>query len=364
MSEMTQLERYRAFLARERPDRPLRRADYTPHMLAAMKERLGGVHPGEYFDSDDGRSVALRQPDGYQRPDFSGYYEGSDDLSGINAIGVLHQKGDFYHFTRIVSPLRNATSLDEIEAFPIETEEDWPEDGMAAEVEQYHREGRYVRGIVAHLYEDSVQIRGYEPFLMDLLIRRDLAESILDRVTRRNVRRTAVVARAGVDVLMSGDDIANQKAMMYSPDLWREVFKPRWAEIYAAARRVNPDLAIWYHSDGNMAAVIPDLIEIGVTILNPMQPECMDVEEIFARCGDRLLFDGTMGTQSVFPWGTPDDMRGTVRRRREVFGDALMLSPTHVLEPEVPPENVFAFFEACDGKSYAVPEDAGNGDRA
>jgi uroporphyrinogen decarboxylase len=106
---------------------------------------------------------------------------------------------------------------------------------------------------------------------------------------------------------------------------------------------------IWYHSDGNIAEIIPELIEIGVDILNPVQPECMDLVRLKQDFGDRLVFDGTIGTQSTMPFGTPEDVRTVVRDRiAKLGGDgALILSPTHVLEPEVPIENIRAFFDAA-----------------
>lgn len=356
MEQMTQLERFRAFFAREPMDRWMRYAHYTPPMRDKMLDVLGGREPGEFFGNDDPRGIGLRAPADAPARDWSVYYKDIEikEKDNINEDGVLRQLGDFYHFSHIVSPLRNATSLDEIEDYPIDTAEQWSDDGMAERVQQSHAEGYCVCGGVGHIYETSWQIRGYEQFLVDLLTQRDWAESILDRVTERRLRMARAAARAGADMIRTGDDIANQKAMMFQPDLWREVFKPRWARVYEAARAENPDIAIWYHSDGNISAVIDDLVEIGVTILNPVQPECIDLEWIQRRYGDRLLFDGTMGTQTTFPWGTPDEMRRTVAAHKELFGTTLILSPTHVLEPEVPPENVLAFFEACDGKKYGV----------
>ncbi len=348
MEEMTQLERFRAFLARTEMDRPLRYAHYTPAMFDRMKEHLGGEDPNEHFRPDDGAHVGLRPPEGYEPPDFTPWYEEEVDPDQIDGIGVLRRRGSFYHFTHRESPLRDAQSLEEIEGFPIETEEGWREDHMAEEVERRHREGLHVMVGAGHIYEDSWQIRGYRQFLTDLLLRPEWAESILERVTRRNTRRAEAAARAGADMLQSGDDIANQQAMMFNPELWRRFLKPRWESVYRAARRINPDIAIWYHSDGNITEVIGDLVEIGVTVLNPLQPECIDVEQVCGRYGDRLLFDGAIGTQSTFPWGDPEEMRRTVARRREVFGGRLTLSPTHVLEPEVPPENVVAFYGACN----------------
>ena len=123
--------------------------------------------------------------------------------------------------------------------------------------------------------------------------------------------------------------------------------KSRWAQVYAAAREIKPDIQIWYHSDGNIWDIIPELIEIGVTILNPVQPECIDPVKVKETYGDKIAIDGTIGTQSTMPFGTPDDVRAVIKERAETVGNdgALIISPTHVLEPEVPIENIKAFFE-------------------
>ena len=351
MNSMTKHERFCAYLAREPMDRPLRYAHYTPAMRQKMVDYLHGRNPHEVFDSDNARGVRLAPAEGTPQPDWMSYYQDVEvgDEDHINADGVLRQRGSFYHFRRIVSPLRNAESLEEIERFPIDTAEDWPEEGLAEEVERGHAEGEIVQGIVGHIYETAWQIRGYEQFLMDLAARPEWTEPILDRLTDRRERMARAAARAGVDYLRTGDDIASQQTLMFQPDMWRRFLKPRWARVYEAARAENPDVAIWYHSDGNISAVLDDLVEIGVDILNPVQPECMDLGWVKSRYGDRLLFDGTIGTQTTFPFGTPEDMRRTVAERLELFGTTAMLSPTHVLEPEVPVENVLAFFEAVDG---------------
>ena len=197
----------------------------------------------------------------------------------------------------------------------------------------------------------SWQVRGYEPFLMDLLTQREWAELLLDRFCENNVRTAEAAARAGFDLISIGDDVANQNAMMFQPDQWRQIMKPRWARVIAAARRVKGDIHVWYHSDGNIWDILDDLVEIGITILNPVQPECMDPFAVRRRLGRRLAFDGCVGTQTTFPFGTPETMRGVVRglvSGLEGLSGGLMLSPTHVLEPEVPVENLTAFFDACD----------------
>ena len=127
-------------------------------------------------------------------------------------------------------------------------------------------------------------------------------------------------ARAGVDYLTTGDDVANQQAMMFSVPTWRKLIKSRWAAVYAAARAIKPDIQIWYHSDGNIESIVPELIEIGVTILNPVQPECLDLVKLKKLYGRQVVFDGAIGTQTTMPFGTVEDVRRTVREAKKNLG--------------------------------------------
>jgi uroporphyrinogen decarboxylase len=132
--------------------------------------------------------------------------------------------------------------------------------------------------------------------------------------------------------------------------MWRKWFKPRLAKVWAAAKRINPDLLISYHTDGYVEPFIPELIEIGLDVLNPVQPECMDPAEIKSKFGNHLAFFGTIGTQTTLPFGTPDDVRREVKTRIETVGHngGLVLAPSHLVEPDVPWENLMAFFEAAE----------------
>jgi len=127
------------------------------------------------------------------------------------------------------------------------------------------------------------------------------------------------------------------------------IMRSRWERVWREVKEVNPDCRIWYHSDGNITSIVGDLIEAGVDILNPLQPEALDIDAIYRRYGDRLTFDGTIGTQSTMPFGTADDVRTRVKEVIEKYGQSggLIISPTHVLEPEVPLENIDALFDAC-----------------
>jgi uroporphyrinogen decarboxylase len=138
--------------------------------------------------------------------------------------------------------------------------------------------------------------------------------------------------------------------MIMSPATWREWFKGRLASIIEEAQAVKPGLPIFYHSDGNPEAIIPDLIEIGVTILNPVQPECIDPVMVKRQYGNHLALWGTIGTQTTMPFGTPEQVRAEVKHRIETVGydGGLVLGPTHSLEPDVPWENIVALYEAIE----------------
>lgn len=349
---LSQLECFKATIAHQKHDGFLFYALFTPDLERRVRESEGlGANDDlmEHFGMMDRVDVAMQPPKGYRPPDYWAYYSDIDVPANafVNHLGVLEVPGSMYHFTGYVSPLRNAKRLEDLESFPYPNVRGFSEDGMRERVDDLHARGRVAFSIMAHTYEDSWQIRGYEPFLMDMIERPEWCEYILDRIKERNLMKACAAARAGVDVLITGDDVANQRGLMFSKETWRKFIKCRWAEVYAAAKAINPDIQIWYHSDGTISEIIPELIEIGVDILNPVQPECVDPVELKKKYGDRLVFDGTIGTQTTMPFGTPDDVRQVVRERVWTLGGdgALVLSPTHVLEPEVPLENIRALIE-------------------
>jgi uroporphyrinogen decarboxylase len=313
-----------------------------------------GKHYGMFMQAPNG----MRVPEDRPKLDFSKYWEGQTLPEGtvINEAGVAMVPSGFYHFWGYISPLRNATSLKEIEEFPMDHPQTWDFSGCAEAVKKAHAEGKVVSGWAGHMYECAWQFRGYEQFLMDMIERPAWAQCLLDRLAEHNLHRAVQFAKAGVDMITTGDDVANQKSMMFQPSMWREMMHSRWAKTWDTIHRINPKCQIWYHSDGNIIDVIPDLVDAGLNILNPLQPECLDIDKVYKDFGHILSFDGTIGTQSTMPWGTPADVRARVREVIEKYGKngGLFISPTHVLEPEVPLANI-------DALVAAVKEFGGNG---
>lgn len=260
--------------------------------------------------------------------------------------------GKAYHFRIMLHPLEHVTSVAQLEKLP------WPDTSdpkhyaaLQHKMKQAHTRGKVAfAGMECTNFEISWYARGMDNLFQDLAEDNGISDWLLDWFTERSCNVGRAFARAGVDIIGLGDDIGMQTGMLLSAPMWRRHLKPRLAKVIAAIREASGDRKVWvhYHSDGNIKEVIPELIEIGVDILNPVQPECMDSAELVAKYGHQLAFSGMVGTQTTMPYGTPDDVR---RRVREIaalhrdHGARVMIAPTHVLEPDVPFENIMALVE-------------------
>ena len=132
--------------------------------------------------------------------------------------------------------------------------------------------------------------------------------------------------------------------MMISPRMWRKYFKPRMATFISELKALNPAVKVAYHTDGNVEPIIPELIEIGIDVLNPIQPASMDPAKIKQEYGDKLCFWGTIDEQQTLPFGTQEDVANEVRGRLETVGfdGGLILAPTHHVQLDTPLENFWA----------------------
>lgn len=350
----TDLENFQATLEHRRPDRILYAASFTPDLQRRVIEHIGTDDIAGHYGFYSPVHIEPRRPAGLQPVDYRPFWQGQDLPPGttFDERGVAMQPSGFYHFWGYISPLRNATSLREIQEYPLEDMSGWDFAYVAGEVAAAHAAGKVASVFIGHMYESAWQIRGYEPFLMDTIERPEWAECLLQRLADQNRILAAAAARAGADLVRCGDDVANQKAMMFAPDTWRRLIHNRWRAIWSEIKSIRPQTRIWYHSDGNILPIVGELVEAGLDILNPLQPECLDLDEVHRRFGSRLTFDGCLGTQSTMPWGNPADVRARIREIIGRYGrrGGLMICPTHVLEPEVPLANIDAY--AAAAKEY------------
>jgi len=211
---------------------------------------------------------------------------------------------------------------------------------------------------VTTILETAWALRGLEQMLLDLVVDTDLANTLLDIPYHYHLTAAKKLVELGVDMIWTGDDIGAQQEMMISPQMWRKYLKPRMATFIAELKAINPDLKVAYHSDGNIRRIIPELIEIGLDVLNPIQPASMDPQQIKKAFGDRLCFWGTIDEQQTLPFGTPDDVTAEVRQRLQTIGrdGGLILAPTHHVQLDTPLENFWAMVNAVTGTPYSTLE--------
>jgi len=206
-------------------------------------------------------------------------------------------------------------------------------------------------GVVTTIFETAWALRGLDQLLLDLLESPDLTEKILDIPFKYHLEVAKRLTILGVDMIWLGDDVGMQTSMLISPDTWRKFLKPRMAEIIATIKKINPEVKVAYHSDGDILPIIPDLIEIGLDVLNPVQPKCLNLKQLNNDFGDRLSFWGSIDEQETLPFGTPAEVIKEVKNHQEILGDngGLIIGPTHHIQLDTPLENFWAMIEAIKG---------------
>ena len=201
------------------------------------------------------------------------------------------------------------------------------------------------------LYEMVCRVRGMENATIDLLSSPDLSGAMLTQAGRFSVHLAAAACdRFAVDWLWTGDDVGSQRGMIMSPECWRERIKPLLAQIFAIGR--SRGLWVAYHSCGAIRPIIPDLIEIGLDVLNPVQCNCpgMDPLELKAEFGTKLSFMGGVDTQHLLPNESPEKVYRETERLVEGMttdGGGYILAASHAVPPETPTENIFAMYAAA-----------------
>jgi len=357
--EMTSRERARAVLERRVPDRLPREFRLTPPLEESFRSRTGAADPDEHYRLDV-RYVHFSQP--VSVPDFGKYYpRGVPRLWSppgweVGEWGVGTTPGPLLHFVHIEHPMLGLTDVSELETYPF-PDLTRPERHrhLEARVRALHERGLFAIGFMEWtIFEIAWHLRGMENLFMDMRFNPRFAEHLLERITEIRCFQARRFAEAGVDLLKIGDDVGTQRSLLMSRDMYRRWLQPRHARVIRAARAARPDLPVCYHSDGNCRDVIPDLIEAGVTVLNPVQPECLDLAAVKREFGADLVFMGGIGTQTTMPFATAREVYETVQRTIDVLGPTgYFPCPTHVLEPEVPWENIEAYLKAAE--EYGFP---------
>lgn len=315
-------------------------------LVEVFKTKTGSEDYYKYFDIPY-RYIDLLPTQ--QSIDYLKYYKNLPKDTYIDEWGVGQVPGSIAHFTKMLHPMEAFMIPEEVWEFPLpDLLEDYRWEGFVEKVEEIKVQGLFTVYSALQVFESAWYLRGMDNLLMDMIENEDMATACLDRMADIQCKMSEKLAKTGIDMIVYGDDVGTQKSMMMNPEIWRKWLKPLLKKVIKSAKDINPDIIAYYHSDGVIYDIIPDLIEIGVDVLNPIQPECMDPIKVKEMYSDRLSFWGTVGTQTTMPFGSCREVEENVKLMIETVGKAggLVIAPTHLLEPEVPWENIVAFVNA------------------
>ena len=363
-------ERVLAALNHQEPDRPPRDLGSTtstgihPAAYQALKRHLN-LEPGwQYLSARAQLAVVepavvdafgldllpLATAAGAQAPELD------ERQRYVDRWGVERQLplGGHYYVTR--PPLETISRVSEVNSIP------WPEPhqdfselaGRAAQLRVETDKALVLNLEVGFLHQTQF-MRGFDKWLMDLAADPRLAEAVMDRVLDiwlAEAEATIRAVGANADVVVYADDIAFQDRPMVSPKMYRRLLKPRQQRVFDLLKASG--MKVFYHSCGALALLLPDLVEMGCDAINPVQVSAAGMEDtvqLKADWGDKLTFWGGIDTQAVLPRGSVQEVRDEVQRRMMDLapGGGYVLAAVHDVQPEVPPENLCAVFEAADG---------------
>jgi uroporphyrinogen decarboxylase len=249
-------------------------------------------------------------------------------------------------------PLDQAGSVEDIEKYP------YPDayapgrfEKAKRDIDQFGRDYFVIGDVEISLFELAWHLTGLEKYMMAMLCEEPWLDLLNDRVEEWSTGLALQLVEAGVDAIWLGEDLGSQTSTLISPDDWRVKFKPRHKRMIEKMRRINPDIIVIMHSDGAVAPLLDDFIEIGVDVYNPVQPNVpgSDPKELKDKYGDRISFFGGIDQQELLPAGNAENIRQEIKRRIEILGKdrGYLLAPAHILQADVSMETVETMIRAA-----------------
>lgn len=224
----------------------------------------------------------------------------------------------------------------------------------AAHALTMHKSAQYCYGVIhLALFERLHALRGMKNAFTDFYTNDSEVRKLLDALQAYLLEIVRRWGQLGADAVFLTDDWGSQTGLMISPDLWRAIFKPRYAEVFDEAHRLGMD--VFFHSCGNVLAIVGDLIDVGLDVLDPVQPGAMDLEQVARQYGGKVAFSGAVDVQELLVSGSPQRVKDEVRKVVDIlgrpYGGRLVLGPANVMTPDMPFENLVALFEAAHSQS-------------
>jgi uroporphyrinogen decarboxylase len=361
---MNQKQRTQAAINRKPHDRPPVFVTLTPQMAATLSAHLGLTYeaPEDSLLSTRISHTKLLTTLGNDCVGIAACTPAERPIKitpeGLitNEYGMVFKNAgmynEFYQF-----PLFNAETAADIENYnwfdPTWTSRFTFADSV---VKEYGDKYAIVADLETTIFETAWYLTGLEKLLLDLLMEPEYLPVLLDKIMQINLITGTRLIEAGADIIWAGDDFGMQTGMIMDTESWRKYFKPRIKFLFEEFKKVNPEIKIAWHSCGSILPIIPDFIEIGLDILNPLQPHAagMSPEYLVQNYGRDLIFLGGIDIQELLPNGPLSRIKDEVKRRIEIFGkyNGYICAPAHNIQPDTPVEHVLAFFEAVKEFRY------------
>jgi uroporphyrinogen decarboxylase len=373
MAGMTHRERVLAALSRREPDRvpvdlgATRSTSIVVQAFERLRAHLNAPEPPRVFSKwlnishpsptmlarfdIDTRSVSQGSPDHWEDVIYADGASYQDEWKVVRSrpAGSL-----YYDLTK--PPFRGDASVADIAKFP------WPDPhdpgrcrGMADEARRLHRETDYavVLNMPGGIVHQAQFLRGFEDWFADLIANPAFFQALMEKLADLWIEMAKDEFDAvgdNVDICFYGDDMAFQDGPMMSMELYRKMVKPHHRRLFGYIKS-RSQAKILYHTCGSVPHLVPDLIEMGVDALNPVQVSAkgMDTKTLKREFGKDLCFWGAIDTQRVLPFGSPEDVRAEVKRRIEDLapGGGYVLCAVHNIQADVAPENICAMYDAA-----------------
>jgi uroporphyrinogen decarboxylase len=252
-------------------------------------------------------------------------------------------------------PLRGMSYGDVVDAFkpePSRRPKDAHIDWYVGVAKKYREDGYATTfWVTVGFFEVLCKLRGYDQACVDLLLERDVAKLIFERLLEVRIKEVEMVVPAlapHIDLFCFGDDLSMQKGPFMSPELYREMIMPYQEQVYRRTNALAPDSYIFHHSCGSMFRLLPVLTDMGVGVLNPTQIGSFEMEPERLKSYDKICYHGGVDLQDVLPNYAPDDVTRETERLIKILapGGGYLCAPCHSLPEDVPAENILAMFRA------------------
>lgn len=346
---MTPRERILKVLNHKIPDRVPYSFKICSHLIDLCEKKMGMRDYTIAFDFDIRRSDPLPTQ---KQTNFGQFHDHVPENAAFTEWGLmLVPFPNDINYRRHIPSMTNFNSIEQIESYPFpDVDADYRYVNLRKEMDEIKKAG-YACCTAINLgpIQTMWSLRGIDRFMMDAAMDDSFTHALYDKVVDIMCRQAKQLALSHPDIILNGDNFATQSGLMVSRRFWRDWYGCAHQRLIEAIKSVDKNIKYAYHADGMMQEMIPDMIEIGIDIFDPIQPECIDPAKIKKEYGEQIVLSGTVGIQHTMPFGTAKDIENEVKLRIKTAGHngGLLIAPSHTLPPEVPWDNILAFVNAA-----------------